>query len=700
MNNEQFTVHRSQFTRFKSIKSNKMRLDIKFLSKVPITLFIAIGINILAFGQDINDNYHIYTGNDLGITYSPAETKIRIWAPSASAIILRLYNEGINGNSIHTDSLIKDISGTWTRTLTGDWKNKYYTLQVRIGNKWNNEVPDMYAKAVGVNGNRGMIVNLQQTNPTGWIEDKRPVLKSPDDIIIWEVHTRDFSVNPSSGIKNKGKFLAFTEKGTRSPQGEKTGLDHLIDLGITHVHILPAFDFSSIDETKPEENKFNWGYDPKNFNVPEGSYSTNPYDGNIRIREFKEMIMSLHKSGIRVIMDVVYNHVSSAPNSNFEQIVPGYYFRHNPDGTFSNGSGCGNETASEQPMMRKFMIESVLYWAQEYHIDGFRFDLMGLQDIETMNDIRAELNKIDTTIFMYGEGWTAGDSPLQPEKRAVKANASFLNGVAVFDDDIRDGLQGKWDLKADPGFICGKAGTEESLKFGIVAATYHPQVDCHKVNYSKKPYAVKPASTINYVTCHDNLCLWDRINSTCPGASENEKLMMQKLANAIVLTSQGVAFLQAGEEIVRTKYGVSNSFNSPDSINWIDWTSKSNYASVYSYYRSLIRLRKNHPAFRMPNSEMIRLHLSFLDMQRPLMIGYSISGNANADKWKDILVYFNGSAKDELIELPQGEWRIVANGNEVNETGLTVPGFERPIQKSFMVPAESMLMLVDNKSIQ
>jgi len=677
-----------------------MRPDIKFFSKNLITLFIAIGINILTFGQDINDNYPIYTGNDLGITYSAAETKFRIWAPSASGILLKLYNEGMGGKAILTDSLKKDISGTWIISLKGDLENKYYTFQVCTGNKWNNEVADIYAKAVGVNGDRGMIVNLEQTNPTGWIADKRPVLKSPNDIIIWEVHTRDFSVNPSSGIKNKGKFLAFTEKGTKSLQGEKTGLDHLAEMGITHVHILPAFDFSSIDETKLEENKFNWGYDPKNFDVPEGSYSTNPFDGNVRIREFKEMVMALHKSGIRIIMDVVYNHVSSAPNSNFEQIVPGYYFRHNAEGSFSNGSGCGNETASEKPMMRKFMIESVAYWAKEYHIDGFRFDLMGLHDIETMNAIRAALDKIDTTIFVYGEGWTAGDSPLPPEKRAVKANASLLNGVAVFNDDLRDGIQGKWDLKTDPGFICGKAGTEESLKFGIVASTAHPQVDYHKVNYSNKPYAVKPASTINYVTCHDNLCLWDRINSTCPRATENEKLRMQKLANAIILTSQGVAFLQAGEEVVRTKHGVRNAFNSPDSINWIDWSGKSKYADVYSYYRSLIQLRKNHPAFRMPNSDMIRSHLSFLDMQRPLMIGYSISGNANGDKWKDILVYFNGSANDELIELPLGNWRIVANGNEINETGLMVHGFEKPIQKTFVVPAKSMLMLVDNKSIQ
>ena len=644
--------------------------------------------------------YPVYTGNDLGVIFTPKETKVRIWAPTAAAMVMKLYDEGMGGTPVRTDSLKKDVAGTWVLTLPGDWKNKYYTFQALNGARWSNEVPDIYAKAVGVNGNRGMIVSLPETNPAGWNSDKRPPLKSAADIIIWEIHTRDFSVNPSSGMQHKGKFLAFTERGTHTPQGAKTGIDHLADLGITHIHLLPAFDFASIDETRLDENQYNWGYSPQNFNAPEGSYSTNPYDGNVRIKEFKEMVQALHKSGIRIIMDVVYNHMASAPESNFEQLVPGYFFRKNPDGTYSNGSGCGNETASEKPMMRSFMIASVAYWAREYHVDGFRFDLMGLHDIETMNDIRAELNKIDPSIFIYGEGWTAGNTPLPPDERAVKANVSKLNGIAVFSDDLRDGIRGSWSSPTDPGFMCGKEGTEESIKFGVVASTRHPQVDYSKVNYSKEPYSTSPLSTISYVSCHDNPCLWDKVNLTCTNDPLALKLLADKLANAIVLTSQGVSFMQAGEEILRTKHGVDNSYQSPDSINWIDWSNKTKYAGIYDYYRSLIHLRKNHPAFRMPTQEMIVKHLQFLQMPKPVTVGYHISDHANGDTWKDILVYFNGNDQDVPVTLPAGDWRIVANGNEIDENGLRIKDFDKPVHGNTILPAKSMLMLVDAKSLR
>lgn len=676
-----------------------MKLNFKFLLKSLFLILLVINGSTLS-AQTTPDRFPAYSGNDLGVTYSPTETKFRIWAPTASAMVLKVYSDGLGGSASQIDSLKRDISGTWVVSLSGDWKNKFYTLQANVNGKWMDEVADMYAKAVGVNGNRGMIVSLNETNPLGWNTDKKPALKSFNDIILWEIHTRDFSTNPTSGIKNKGKFLAFTEKGTKNPQGDKTGLDHLVDLGVTHIHLLPAFDFRTIDETKLGENNYNWGYDPQNFNVPEGSYSTNPYDGNVRIREFKEMVLALHKSGIRIIMDVVYNHLSNAPASNFEQLVPGYYFRHNPDGSLSNGSGCANETASEQPMMRKFMIESVLYWAKEYHVDGFRFDLMAVHDIETMKEIRAELNKIDPTIFIYGEGWTGGDSPLPVEQRAAKSAASKLDGIAVFSDDIRDGIRGSWSSSSDAGFMCGKVETEESIKFGIVASTNHPQVDFSKVNYSKEAYAANPASTITYVTCHDNPCLWDKISYTCTGEQEKEMLLSQKLANAIVLTSQGVSFLHAGEEVVRTKHGVENSYNSPDSINWIDWSRKSKYPDVYAYYKGLVHLRNNHPAFKTPTAEMISSNLKFFAMPKPLMVGYQISGNANGDAWKNILVYFNGSKSDVQVDLPEGSWRIVGNGNEINEKGLTTQGFEKSLAKTAMVPAKSMLMLVNKESVK
>ncbi|MDO8899377.1 MAG: type I pullulanase, partial [Bacteroidales bacterium] len=388
--------------------------------------------------------YPFYEGEDLGVHYATQKTSFRVWSPTAESVKLRIYSAGHAGEMLDVYQMEKDLKGTWIFELNGDWKNKYYTYQVKIGNKFLLEVPDPYAKAVGVNGDRGMIVDLSATNPPDWEHTLRPPLKSYADIVLWEIHVRDFSVHPSSGINHTGKFLAFTEESTRSPEGQKTGIDHLVELGITHVHLLPVFDFATIDESRLEKNQFNWGYDPKNFNVPEGSYSTNPFDGNVRISEFKQMVQALHKNGIRVIMDVVYNHMFDAGKSSFENLVPGYYFRMRPDGTFSDGSACGNETASEKPMMRKFMLESLKYWVNEYHIDGFRFDLMGLHDIETMNLIRKELLAIDSTIFLYGEGWTAADSPLPEKERALKSHASRLNGVAVFSDDIRDGIRGPW----------------------------------------------------------------------------------------------------------------------------------------------------------------------------------------------------------------------------------------------------------------
>lgn len=649
--------------------------------------------------KETTNGYPVYHGNDLGVIYSLEKTTFRIWAPSATELLVRIYDQGHEGNLLDTRKMKPDDDGTWLLNLKGDWKNHYYTLQARIGEKWMDEVPDMYARAVGVNGKRGMIVDLASTNPEGWETDNRPPLQSFADMVIWEIHVRDFSIHPSSMAVHKGKFLAFTETGTRSPEGETTGIDHLKELGITHVHLLPVYDYATVDETRLDEPQFNWGYDPQNFNVPEGSYSTNPYDGNLRINEFKKMVQALHNNGIRVIMDVVYNHVYDANISSFEQLVPGYYFRLTADGNFSNGSGCGNETASEKTMMRKFIVESVKYWATEYRIDGFRFDLMGLHDIETMNLIRAELNEIDTTIFMYGEGWTAGDTPLPMEKRALKAHAAQLNGIAVFSDDIRDAIRGAWWEQDAPGFMTGRKDLEESIKFGVVASTNHPQIDFLKVNYSKEPYAPSPLQTITYVTCHDNPCLWDKIESTCINCTKKDKLDLQKFANAIVLTSQGVPFLHAGEEIVRTKFGEHNSYNLPDSINQLVWHNKSKYKDVFDYYKALLELRKNHPAFRMPTTEMIQKHISFFEFKKPLLVGFHIAENANGDKWKDILVFYNANPKVVEVDLPVGEWVIVATKDAIIEEGFTTKGFGKDQTGKTMIPPRSIMLLVDKGSI-
>ncbi len=643
--------------------------------------------------------YPVYEGEDLGVHYTPGKTHVRIWSPPASEVLFHVYDQGHGGERLESLPMDKDVGGTWVLELQGDWKNRYYTFQAKIDGEWSLEVPDPQARAVGVNGNRGMIIDLAETNPEGWEKDNRPVLDSHADIIIWEIHVRDFSIHPSSGIENRGKYLAFTETGTKSPEGLATGLDHLKELGITHVHLLPVYDFYTIDETRLDEPQYNWGYDPKNYNVPQGSYATDPYDGRVRIREFKKMVQALHENGIRVIMDVVYNHMYDAAGSPFEQLSPGYFFRMNPDGSYSDGSACGNETASERPMMRQFMIESLKYWAEEYHIDGFRFDLMGLHDIETMNLIRQELDKVNPDIFLYGEGWTAGDTPLPPEKRAVKAHASQLDGIAVFSDDIRDGIRGHWMHNEDPGFMTGEHGLKESIKFGVVASTQHPDIDYGKVNYSDAPYADKPLKTITYVTCHDNPCLWDKIVYTCPDCSTEDKLAIQKLANAIVLSSQGVAFLHAGEEIVRTKFGEHNTYNLPDSINQLVWTNKAEYYNVFAFYRDMIALRKNHPAFRMPETSMIQDHLRFLPTGDELLVGFHIKDHANGDSWKDILVFYNANAHRAGISLPEGKWRAVATKYGINEKGVDTPGYDKVLEHTAEVPSRSILILADEKSI-
>lgn len=631
---------------------------------MPLISFKMVSVNT-PFQDD-----PVYNETDLGVNFSPQKTAFKVWSPKAAAVKLRLYAAGQGGSPIRTIDLTKAGDGVWETVINQNIKNQYYTFQVNENGKWLLEKPDLYAKAVGVNGKRGMVVDLAGTDPAGWRQDKKPQLKNFTDIIIYELHIRDLSISKNSGIQHKGKFLGLAETGTKSPDGESTGLDHIKDLGVTHVHLLPSFDFSSIDESKPELNQYNWGYDPLNYNVPEGSYSTNPYDGNVRIREFKQMVQALHAKGLRVILDVVYNHTSDINNSNFSQFAPGYFYRHNPDGSYSNGTACGNETASEQAMMRKFMTESVAYWAKQYHLDGFRFDLMGVHDIETMNTISDTLHKIDPTIFIYGEGWTAGASPLPEDQKAVKKNIVKLKEIAAFSDDIRDGLKGAFsDVKAK-GFVSGAPGMAESVKFGIVASTPHPQINYQAVNYSKAPWANQPYQAINYVSCHDDNTLFDRLKIANPDASEQDLIKMDKLSNAVVLTSQGVAFLHAGAEILRTKQGVANSYNSPDSINELDWGRKKTYKVVYNYYKELVALRKNHPAFRMPTTAMIQQHLKFTENNDPNLIQYQLTDHANSDQWKDILVLLNGNRKEITTNLPAGNWILVGNGNKIDEKGI------------------------------
>jgi len=635
------------------------------------------------------DDYPVYEGSDLELTYSPQETKFRVWAPTATEVKVLLYDNGNEGGAYVNYDMDRSEKGTWTLKRVGNLKGKFYTFQVKIHDKWLDETPGMWVKATGVNGKRGAIIDFADTNPVGWEDDVRPPLKGFTDISLYEVHVRDFSVSPNSGMKNKGKFLAFTEHGTKNTAGEATGIDHLKELGISHVHLLPVFDFASVDETRLNENKYNWGYDPVNYNVPEGSYSTNPFNPVTRIKEMKQMVQSLHQSGIRVIMDVVYNHTSKGKGSNIDLLAPGYFYRLNADSTWSNGSGCGNETASERAMMRKFMVESVVYWVTEYHIDGFRFDLMGLHDIQTMNDIRSALDKIDPTIFMYGEGWTAAATPLAEDKRAVKKNAKQLNNIAVFSDDIRDAIRGSWMHSAVPGFVCGIDSLEESVKFGVVGGTRHDSIDYSRLIYSKEPYVNNPTQTINYVSCHDDMCLVDKLRDSRPmNATDDELIRFDKLAQTIVFTSQGVPFMYAGEELYRNKKGIHNTYQSPDSINRIDWNSKTIHKDIFNYYKGLIDLRKAHSAFRLPTQEMVQQHLTFITQKTPNVVAFILANHVNDEIWKDILVVYNGNRKAVSVQIPEGEWNLVCHEGQINLTGISLIN-----GTTFMVPASSASIL-------
>ncbi len=621
------------------------------------------------------DNLPTYNGSDLELTVNKSGTHWRLWSPEAEAAEVMLYDTDRNTPATDTISMKRADNGTWTASVPAQLYGHFYTFRIKYQGKWLPQTPGVWAKATGTNGERAAIIDFATTNPQGWDKDRGPAIKSINDAVIYEMHHRDFSVHPSSGIVNKGKFLALTEQDTKTPQGLATGIDHLKELGITHVHILPSYDYNSVDESNLPANKYNWGYDPQNYNTPEGSYSTNPADPAARVKEMKQMVKSLHDAGIGVIMDVVYNHTAENDGSNFSLTAPDYYYRHKADGSYSDASACGNETASDRKQMSDYIVNSVKYWADEYHIDGFRFDLMAIHDTATMNRVAAELKKIRPEIFVYGEGWTASDSPLPVAQRALKENVGAMPDIAVFSDDIRDAIKGHYCNAADKGFASGKPGLEETVKIGIVASTSHPQVDYSKGNNSKFPYAKSPKQIINYVSCHDDLCLTDKLAKSMPEATENERKRVARLAQTIVFTSQGTPFMFAGEEVFRNKKGVHNSYQSPDSINAIDWTLKGVNADQFDYYKELIKLRKAHPAFRMTTAEDVARNIKFDKVSIPNFISYSILNHANGDAWKEIKLIFNGSAEPRIANLPKGQWTVVARDGKIKADGMgTVAG--------------------------
>ena len=613
-----------------------------------------------------------------GVTYGPSASAFSIETNSdAQQVKLRIYNDGLGGKPIKTVNMKRAQTGgtLWQANVKGNMKGKFYTFDVKYSGKFRGECPGIWATAVGVNGKRGAIIDMSGTDPAGWNADTRPAIAAKD-LIIYEMHHRDFSIDESGGFTYKGKFLALTEP---------RAISHLKELGVNAVHILPSFDYASVDETRLNEPQYNWGYDPVNYNVPEGGYSTDPYKPEVRINEFKQMVQALHKAGIKVVLDVVYNHTWNIDGSNFQLTRPDYFYRKNADGTYSNGSGCGNETASEQEAMREFMVESVNYWVEEYHIDGFRFDLMGVHDIETMNAIRAA---VPQDIFIYGEGWSAGSCAYPGEKLAMKAHISQMPGIAAFSDCMRDALRGPWDSDSKAAFLGGVKGNEESLKFGIVGAIQHPGVDYSQVNYSKEPYALEPTQMIAYVSCHDDMCLVDRLKASIKGITTDEIIRLDLLAQTVVMTSQGVPFMLSGEEMLRDKKGVHNSFESPDSINHLDWDNLERYPQVMDYYKNLIAMRKAHPAFHMGSADMVRRNLDFLPTENCL-VAFHINGrNVPGETWGDIYVAFNAHKRARTIEVPNGTYTVVCRNIKCNPSGLTVVKGNK-----VTIPAQSALII-------
>lgn len=628
--------------------------------------------------KEFNEKYN-YDGK-LGVIYSKKSSEFKLWAPLAEHVELVLY--GKDYNALESNKTIikmnKENRGVWRARINEDLSGEYYNYLVRNNGKTYESV-DPYAKAVSINGEKSMVIDMESTNPKGWSNDKKPILNDVTDSIIYEAHIRDLTKDEASGVitELRGKYIgAVLENSKIKGTSITTGLDHLKELGITHIHLLPVFDYGSIDERYDSPDNYNWGYDPQNYNVPEGSYSTNPYEGAVRISEFKEMVYRFHQAGIRVVMDMVYNHTYNL-ESPLNLTVPGYYYRKDKYGCYSNGSGCGNETASERYMFRKYMIDSVLYWAKEYHIDGFRFDLMGLHDLETMRIIRNELNKVDKSIIMYGEGWTCYDTPLNINESAVKNNICKFDDlqIAAFSDDARDSIKGSVFLKESLGFVNGGDNYEESIKYTICASTKHDEIDLSKVVYSKSFWANEPYQTITYDSAHDNNTLFDKLRMSCKDENEEELLKMNKLAAAIVLTSQGISFLHEGEEFARVKENlqgeiIENSYNSSDYTNELKWLRKQRYIDLFNYYKGLIKLRKEYKAFRMNSNKEIQNNISFMakgnEFKDNHIVGYIINIEDYNDSYSKIAVIFNANKYNVEVDLDEGKWNVLVDGEKAD----------------------------------
>lgn len=593
------------------------------------------------------DNYFSYDG-ELGALYEKEGTLLRVWTPTAKSVEVWIYaDDSFKGPSTKIE-MVQKPKGIFEAYLPGDQHGTIYVYKILFLNNRESISVDPYARATTVNGMKSVIADLNRTNPDGWGE-RLPAFGLPEEAIIYELHIRDFSISETSGIVNKGKFLGLTEKNTQNASGRKTGLDYLIDLGITHIQILPMFDYATVDEANLTEPQYNWGYDPLNYNVPEGSYSTDPFDPFNRIFELKQMIRTLHDNGLRVIMDVVYNHVYDPKDQALERTVPGYFYRYNADGSLANGTGVGNDTASERHMMRKYIIDSVKYWAKEYHLDGFRFDLMGIHDSVTMNAIREALDKIDPSIIIIGEGWEMS-TPLPEDLKASQKNAQAMPRIAHFNDSIRVALKGSdFGDEKDRGFISGKNYLEDLLLRNIKGA----------MHLSSHSSYVDPEQVIQYVEAHDNLTLYDKLLRSNPDDSEEVRIKRHTLATSIVLLSQGVPFIHGGQEFLRTKAGVANSYQSPDEINQFEWERVTTFQESVAYVKGLIALRKSEYLFRLHTHEEIDTHFTMLS-ENFNIVAFSLTNSE-----KKYIVIFNGNRSDVIFRIQKGKYAILVEDNQV-----------------------------------
>lgn len=616
------------------------------------------------YSTDAFEEKYTYTGDDLGATWTKEKTTFRVWAPTADAVKVNLYESG----TPDTDDLVEqitmeqDVNGTWVASKEGDLNGVYYTYLVTV-NGAENEACDPYARTTGVNGKRAMVIDLSSTNPEGWDEDTDPHAgNNITDDVIYELHIRDLAMDENSGIKNAGKFLGLTETGTTTPNGTPTGIDHIKDLGITHIHLLPVYDYASVDETALDEPQFNWGYDPENYNVPEGSYSTDPYHGEVRVKEMKQMVKSLHDNDLSVIMDVVYNHVYNAGSFNFNLIVPDYFSRVDENGTYSNGSGCGNDTASERSMVRKYIVDSVCYWADEYHIDGFRFDLVGLLDTDTINEIVEEVHKDHPNVIFYGEGWELDTTTTKDCTLATQKNSEETPDFAYFSDTIRDLLKGHVFDTSTIGYVSGETGDEEEVEKCFMGAS---------------DWCKSPTQTINYISCHDNMTLIDRITRSTTGTSREDRVKMNNLAAAIYLTAEGTPLMQAGEEFLRTKKNASggfeeNSYASSDSVNSLKWANleEEEYQNVYQYYKGLIAFRKDHPVLRLTDAKDVAAHVTPVEGLDANVTAFDITGGVNGETADNMYVIFNPNQEETKVTLPDGTWSVYINGEKAGTESL------------------------------